>query len=201
MFSHTCRLPWSVSTSLQLWRTPLFENYPSQNLNAVYTFWWSLSFRESTLYLVLVLLSANLRNFNWSFLTTRWWSDAVSAPLFTRTSNRDLLNFCPMQMWSIWLWVHQSGDGHDILWKVLCGNSVPPITKLFSAQKSTKWNPFPFMTPSRVFPLLKCSEFCFPCFGIEVSRYHHDLIFCPLTQCDPQPIIELLRLFLLCIIC
>ena len=32
------RLPWSFSISLQLCRTPLLANYPSQNLNPVYTF-------------------------------------------------------------------------------------------------------------------------------------------------------------------
>ena len=92
------------------------------------------------MYLVLALLSANLRNFSLSFPTTRWWSDAASAPPFTRT-----FWICVLCKYDRFLCV----QGMPMLFsEVLCGNSVPLITKLFVAQKSTKCNPSPFMTHS-----------------------------------------------------
>ncbi|KAK2181500.1 hypothetical protein NP493_394g01015 [Ridgeia piscesae] len=62
----------------------------------------SLSFRKSTLYCVLVLLLTSLFfSFIFILASTRWWSEAASAPLCTLTSCIDLLNFRPMQIWSI----------------------------------------------------------------------------------------------------
>ncbi|KAK2157297.1 hypothetical protein NP493_1886g00009 [Ridgeia piscesae] len=62
----------------------------------------TLSFRKSTLYCVLVLLLTSLFfSFIFILASTRWWSEAASAPLCTFTSCIDLLNFRPMQIWSI----------------------------------------------------------------------------------------------------
>ena len=62
----------------------------------------ALSFRKSTLYCVLVLLLTYLFfSFIFILASTRWWSDAASAPLCTITSCIGLLNFRPMQIWSI----------------------------------------------------------------------------------------------------
>ena len=62
----------------------------------------NLSFRKSTLYCVLVFLLTSLF-FSFIFIvaSTRWWSEAASAPLCTLTSCIYFLNFRPMQIWSI----------------------------------------------------------------------------------------------------
>ncbi|KAK2173967.1 hypothetical protein NP493_840g01043 [Ridgeia piscesae] len=59
----------------------------------------TLSFRKSTMYCVLVLLLTSLFfSFIFILATTRWWSEAASAPLCTLTPCIDLLNFRPMQI-------------------------------------------------------------------------------------------------------
>ena len=77
----------------------------------------TLSFRKSTLYCVLVLLLTSLF-FSFIFIlsSTRWWSEAASAPLCSLTSCIDLLNFRPMQIWSIWFSVLWSGYTQVALW-------------------------------------------------------------------------------------
>ena len=62
----------------------------------------TLSFRKSTLFCVLVLFCVSLFvSFIFILASTRWWSEAASAHLCTLTSCIDLLNFRPMQIWSI----------------------------------------------------------------------------------------------------
>ena len=62
----------------------------------------TLSFRESTLCCVRVfLLTSLLFSFIFILSSTRWWSEAASAPLCTLTSYIDLLKFRFMQIWSI----------------------------------------------------------------------------------------------------
>ena len=79
----------------------------------------SQSFRKSTLYLVLVLLFIYLFfSFIFTLARNRLWSEAVSAPLCTLRSCIDLLNFCPVQIWSIWFSVLWSDDVQDVFFCV-----------------------------------------------------------------------------------
>ena len=92
-------------------------------------------------------------SFSWTFAASRWWSDAASAPLFTRTSRRERLNYLFMHMWSIWFSVVWSGDIQVALWMDLWGKTVPPMTRLLSAHVSANLSPFSFMMPSPCFPI------------------------------------------------
>ena len=76
----------------------------------------TLSFRKSTLYCVLVLLLTSLFfSFVFVLARTRWWSEAGSARLRTLTYCNDLLNFRPMQIWSILFYVRLNGTTHVAL--------------------------------------------------------------------------------------
>lgn len=46
----------------------------------------------------------------------KWWSLYASAPLRLRTSNRELLHFPLIAMWSIWFLVWRSGRTQKTLW-------------------------------------------------------------------------------------
>ena len=61
------------------------------------------SFRKSTLYLAFCLSCSTpfVLSLSFSLAVTRWWSDATSAPLFTRTSCSDLLNICHQSSWNV----------------------------------------------------------------------------------------------------
>ena len=121
----------------------------------------SLFLSSPTLYLVWVLYALVYLFFSRSLIVvvTRWWSDDTSAPLITRTSRHDLLNFWLMQMWSIWFSVLWSGDLHVALWIRLCGKMLPPITSWFQAQRSGKRWPFSFICPSPYVPMVSS----YPC--------------------------------------
>ena len=107
-------------------------------------------------------------SFNLTCPTSRWWSDATSAPLLTLVSCRFLLNFLSMVMWSIWLTVGWSGDTQVPLWISLCWNTLPPITKLLNTQKSANISPFSFMVPDPSLPMiLSLPVLSFPIFALK----------------------------------
>ena len=96
------------------------------NLYLPFLLSWSTSF--------VLTLSFNLA-------VTRWWSEATSAPLFTRTSCSDLRNILLMPIWSIWFSVTWSGDTQVALCILLWGNTLPPITMLLAAHALTNRSP------------------------------------------------------------
>ena len=129
----------------------------------------SLSFRNSTLYLVLFFhFSTLLFSFNFSFVSTRWWSEAASAPLCTLTSCIDLLNFWLIQIWSIWFSVRWSGDTYVALWILLCGNTLPPIINFLNEQRSANISPFSFISPIPWVPMTSSYPLLFdPIFALK----------------------------------
>ena len=86
-----------------------------------------------SLFLAILILSLHTR---------RVWSDPTSAPLHARTSCRVRLHLLETAIWSIWFSVIISGDLHLTLFSLRCGKTVPPITRSFISQKSTKNAPF-----------------------------------------------------------
>ena len=100
--------------------------------------------------------------------TSRWWSDATSAPLLSLVSCRLLQSFLSMVMWSIWLTVRWSGDTQLPLWMSLCWNTLPPITKSLNTQKSVNISPFSFMVPNPSLPMiLSLPVLSFPIFALK----------------------------------
>ena len=85
--------------------------------------------------------------------STRWWSEAASAPLWTLTSGIDLLNFCPMQIWSIWFSVLWSCDTQVALWILRFGKTLPPMIMLINAHTLANISPFSFIVPSPCLPM------------------------------------------------
>ena len=86
--------------------------------------------------------------------TRRWWSELMSAPLFTLTSRSTLLHFLVIVMWSVWFSVYKSGDIHVALCGGLCGKRVPPIISSLRVQKSTNRRPFSFICARPSFPIV-----------------------------------------------
>ena len=159
----------------------------------------SQSFRTSTLYLVLVLLFISLF-FYFILASNIWWSEVVSASLCTLCmSCIDLLNFCPIQMWSIWFSVLWTGDIQVALCILLCGNKLPPIINLLNAQRSANVSPFSFIVPSPCLP----NDFFISCvicsyFRIEVSHeYCHVLRLHFVKHCLQSAVKYLLCFFIL----
>ena len=84
-------------SSKRSYRASFFSHCKSEKVSVV-----TLSFRKSTLYCVLMLFLTSLFfSFIFILASTRWWFEAAFAPLCTLTSCIDLLNFRPMQIWSI----------------------------------------------------------------------------------------------------
>ena len=109
----------------------------------------SLNFFRALLLILVYLLSRSL-----TAVTSRWLSEETSAPLITRTSRHDLLNFWLIQMWSIWFSVTWSGDLQVTLWMRLCEKMLPPTTSWFIAHKSANLSPFSFICPSLFVPMM-----------------------------------------------
>ena len=92
-------------------------------------------------------------SFSFILATSKWWSDAISAPLLVLTSSIVLLNFLLMQIWSIWFCVVWSGEIQVALCMFLCGNMVPPMTSLLKAHRFANLSPFSFLSPSPCCPM------------------------------------------------
>ena len=92
-------------------------------------------------------------SFSLMFATSRWWSLLTSAPRYTLASCRDLRHLPLTAKWSIWFVVLPSGEFHGVLWMVLCGNIVPPMTQSFSRQNSANRLPLSFIIPHPWLPI------------------------------------------------
>ena len=71
-----------------------------------------------------------------------------------------------------------SNDTHVASWTALCGNRLPLMTRLQSAQKSVKLSPFSFITPQPMFDHnLLVTSVISSYFGVEVTEYHYKIFF------------------------
>ena len=108
-----------------------------------------------------------LLGFSRMVLTTSIWSPPTSVPLYALTSNREVLHFLFIAMWSIWFLVFLSGDIHMYLCISLCKKIVPSMTLLFSSQKAANSSPFsfivsiPFLAMRSSLPLLPAPTLAF----------------------------------------
>ena len=97
----------SSSSSWSTWNLLLRDR-----LNSSFVFG---SFRTLTLYLRLSVLS-HPGVLKLPLELCQWWSEATSAPVFTRKSCTDVRNHLATQMWSIWFSVLWSGYTYVALW-------------------------------------------------------------------------------------
>ena len=119
-------------------------------------------------YILFYSSAFQLLSFNFSFVSTRWWSEAASAPLSTLTYCIDILLVWLMQIWSIWFSVRWSGDTHVALWILLCGNTLPPIINLVNGQRSANISPFSFISPIPCVPMTSSYPLLFdPIFALK----------------------------------
>ena len=129
---------------------------------------------------------------------TRWWSDDMSTPLFTLTSCSNHLNFCPMQVQSIWFSVTWSED-HQVALLSLYRKILPPVA-LLNALKSARSSPFSFFLPSPCLPIT-CSYplFSTPVFALKSPVSIFRSFFLSLSSAL-ESIVKVLLPFL-CVMC
>ena len=104
--------------------------------------------------------------------TRRWWSELMSAPLFTLMSRSTLLHFLVIVMWSIWFSVSKSGDIHVALCVGLCGKRVPLIISSLRVQKSANRRRFSFICPRPSFLIVPVADYS--SLGVPVGFHPRD---------------------------
>ena len=114
--------------------------------------------------------------------TTRTWSLPTWAPRLALTYWSDRVHF--WLSYDQWLTGLLSGDFQVVLWMVLCWNSVPPMTKLFSTYRSESLSPLLLMhlklwVPMALFlPVLSSSTLALRSPTIRRTSYRDVVQFC-----------------------
>ena len=109
-----------------------------------------------------------LFNFSFSFVLTKWWLLATSAPCIALVSQTEVLCCRDINTLSIWVWVNPFGDVQVCLCPIRWGNMVPVITRLLKAAKLTRRSPLSFIIPIPCFPNISSQpSFELPTFALR----------------------------------